>query len=193
MKRNQLLLILFMLNVFVKAQSNDSTSSKAAVGDNVNVSAMVTMQIQKAMEKQARGSDISPNTTERSVQSEKREINSAPMNLIIGFISAQPVSAKLFSLFSAVILLMVIGRRVILGLKTHASLKLKSRIQLLRNDKIRSKNDPKLRKSRKKLCANETLFNRSEKHVSKKARELNIAKGELFLAARLKFFEVGRM
>ena len=43
------------------------------------------------------------------------------------------------------------------------------------------------------LSENLELFKQSDGQIGKRARQLNLSKGELLLAARLKLYEVGKM
>ena len=56
-----------------------------------------------------------------------------------------------------------------------------------------SKENPKLAKTRRVLKENLELFKQSDGQIGKRARQLNLSKGELLLAARLKLYEVGKM
>ena len=69
----------------------------------------------------------------------------------------------------------------------------KEKIQLLREEKIKLSPLPKLQFLRRTLRNSELVLKGSEKHISRTAKNLKISKGELFLAARLKLFEVGKM
>ena len=65
---------------------------------------------------------------------------------------------------------------------------------MMREEKIGSgKQNPKLIRIRKALKDKIEIFKRSEKQLSKTARQLNVAKGELMLAAKLKILEVEKM
>jgi hypothetical protein len=64
---------------------------------------------------------------------------------------------------------------------------------MLREEKVVSKTDSKLNRTRKKLLSSKLIFNVPDHHISKMAKGLNIATGELQLASRLKLFEIGKM
>ena len=64
---------------------------------------------------------------------------------------------------------------------------------MLREERVVSQENPKLANSRLQLKDNITVLNATEKEISKAAKDLNIAKGELLLAARLNLLEVGKI
>ncbi|MFZ1292270.1 MAG: hypothetical protein WAR79_19400 [Melioribacteraceae bacterium] len=90
-------------------------------------------------------------------------------------------------IFEFTILLMVLfyWKKTRRNVKKQFDPSLKKNIQAMRNENFnysRSKIDIKKRKSLKKALKNFTL---DSMNVSKKARELNIGKGEILLAARI--------
>ncbi|MDP2037823.1 MAG: hypothetical protein Q8L04_10605, partial [Ignavibacteria bacterium] len=71
---------------------------------------------------------------------------------------------------------------------------LKKKIGLMREEKVGgSKENPKLAKTRRVLKENFELLKQTDGQIGKRARQLNLSKGELLLAARLKLYEVGKM
>ncbi len=90
-------------------------------------------------------------------------------------------------IFEFTILLMVLfyWKKTRRNVKKQIDPSLKKNIQAMRNENfnyVRSKIDVKKRKSLKKIVKDFTL---DSVNVNKKARELNIGKGEIFLAARI--------
>ena len=67
---------------------------------------------------------------------------------------------------------------------------MKDGIKLIREEKVRDKKDSQLSQIRNKLMGNASSFQLSKDSISKNARELNIAKGEIYLAARIKSHEL---
>jgi hypothetical protein len=190
----QILLILTVVtNLFLRAQEIDTAKTKAASSDSLKISDMVQLQIQQAMEKETKASKESVPLPVKTISAAAAENKAGLVEMIYNYLSAQPLYIKLFSVISMMIILFVLGRRLLIGIQNRTLSKLKARIQLLRDEKVRPKVDPKMQSLRIGLRENETLFNKSDKYLSRKARDLNISKGELLLAARLKLFEVGRM
>ena len=191
-------LILFLFSSLLIAQETviDSTAQNAAVSDSVNIRSLVQEQIQKALLNQSQSAHASVNAVqqkEKATVPVKPEEQLSGMAVIAGMILNQPLQYKIFELGSLLIVGFVLLRRLIQTIKKKSLNALKAKISLLRNEKVLAKQDPKLQLVRKQLSNNELIFNKSEKQISKSAKELKISKGELLLAARLRLFEVGKM
>ena len=170
------------------AQSNSADSSTAVQAQgSVSLSDLVKQQINIAKEKQ------SVQTTPVVNVTAKEEVIQPVNEEKPGFLASRPLHVKIFLAGSIVILFAFSFRRTLLALKKRSTLTLKNKIALLREEKVIAKTNPKLENARKKLRDNKSIFDVSEKHISKVAKELNVAKGELLLASRIKLFEIGKI
>jgi len=86
--------------------------------------------------------------------------------------------------------LVVIVRRKKLDTKKTIKRDTKDGIKLIREERVKDKKDSKLSQIRNKLIGSTSAFQLTNDSVSKNARELNIAKGEIYLAARIKSHEL---
>lgn len=91
---------------------------------------------------------------------------------------------------AAVIAIGFISFRRIKFSKKSGVNKLKKNINLMREEKFVRSTDKKLSQLRSKLRMNAEYFSMKENSVSAKAKGLNISKGELMLAAKIKSFEL---
>ncbi|MFA7418977.1 MAG: hypothetical protein WCZ90_04755 [Melioribacteraceae bacterium] len=171
--------------------------------DSIDLHAIVEKQIAAARER-ALNEKLYPKPVVAETKKEivvaktvKKEINAtkqATANPFITFILAQPWQYTLFALVSFSIIGFVLARRVIVSFTRSSKKALKQKIGMMREEKVGgSKLDPKLTKARRVLKDNLDIFKQADKQIDKKAKQLNLAKGELLLAARLKLYEVGKM
>lgn len=171
--------------------------------DSIDIHAIVEKQIAAARER-ALNEILNPKPLAAETKKEtvvaktvKKEINAtkqANANPLITFILAQPWQYTVFALVSFFIIGFVLARRVIVSFTRSSKKALKQKIGMMREEKVgSSKSDPKLAKTRKMLKDNLEIFQQANKQIDKKAKQMNLAKGELLLAARLKLYEVGKM
>jgi hypothetical protein len=189
-------LFLFIISAsLLTAQSlkinHDSVSSSQA---EVNIHDIVRRQIENAKLKQSAAAVQEP----APVPIKAKSVQMPPAagtgnNPAVVFYLNLPLQYQLFISLSAFVLLALISRRTVIALKMKTSRALKNKIALLREEKVIGRVDSKLNQVRKKLKESRSLFDTSEKQISKLAKELKIAKGELLLASRLKLFEIGKM
>jgi hypothetical protein len=188
------IIIIFLFVSLANAQKPDTL--KSAGTESIDVRAMVQKQIENARNKKAEAVSVAslqlpenikvPAITEKPV--------TANSNFIFSFFVNLPFHYQLFILMSFGIVGFVVVNRIIATINKAANKNLKNRIGMMREEKVGgAKANPKLQKSRKLLKDNLEIFKQSEKHLAKTARELNIAQGELLLAARLKFYEMKKM
>ena len=83
-------------------------------------------------------------------------------------------------------------RRMRKGHKNSDSRNLKDGIKLMREEKVYWKKDEKLSGIRTKLSSSPSSFHLTNESISKNARDLKIAKEEIYLAARLKSHELNQ-
>lgn len=171
--------------------------------DSIDIHAIVEKQIAAARER-ALNEILNPKPVVAETKKEtvvaktvKKEINAtkqANANPLITFILAQPWQYTVFALVSFFIIGFVLARRVIVSFTRSSKKVLKQKIGMMREEKVGgSKSNPKLAKTRKMLKDNLEIFQQANKQIDKKAKQMNLSKGELLLAARLKLYEVGKM
>ena len=194
MKKILFTAIIFCFVMTAKGQSADSLLN--AAGDSIDIHAMVQKQIDEARRKQSLALSIPVPLAEmqRDIAVETAETKSADANVLLVLFTRIPFIYKAYAAISFLIVLFILVRRYISRFNSKSLSSLKERIGLMREEKIGgSKSDAKLVKSRKILRSNPAVFKVTEEQLSKAARKMNLSKGELILAARLKFFEVKEM
>jgi hypothetical protein len=192
MKQILSLIIVLLLAKSICAQDMLIDSTVAAKQDTISISEMVIKQIEIARLKNEINShtaSVAPKVEEEIV--EIVHVKAEPANKIVALIVNIPIQYKLFIAISSGIIFFVIGRRVMLSFKMRSKRALKKKISALREEKVISIINPKLQSTRKKLSGR--IKENSVKSINKMAKELSISKGEVMLAARLKFFEVGKI
>lgn len=194
MKKILFTAIVFCFALTAKGQSADSLLN--ASGDSIDIHAMVQKQIDEARRKQTLvlSNSASLVETQRSIAIETAEPKSSGSNSLLILFTRIPFIYKVYAAISFFIMVIIFGRRYISMFNSKSLSSLKEKIGLMREEKIGgSKSDAKLIESRKVLKSNPAVFSGSEDQLSKVARKMNLSKGELILAARLKFFEVKKM
>jgi hypothetical protein len=191
--KNLLLTILTISSMmFAQASKVDSTDN-ATSKDSVDIRELVRQQIEAAKEKPSVNAAEFITVPEDQLGVPKKEESTVGENKILIVIKNMPLHIKLFFLLSAVILSVLVFRRFLLLFGKRTAQSFKDKIALLREEKIGSKENPKLKVSREQLKNSRLIYDGTDKEISKAAKELKIAKGEFLLAARLKLFEVGKI
>jgi hypothetical protein len=185
--KSLLLFVLMSASLMIAQTKSVDSSFVSSIQDSICISDLVQQQIKIAREKQ------SIQTTAIINVAAKAEINQPINKEFIGFFSSLPLHIKIFLSLSIAILFTVLFRRTLLVLKKKSAQALKNKITMLREEKVVVKTNSKLEEARKQLRNSKSIFETSEKHMSKTAKELNISKGELLLASRLKLFEIGKI
>jgi len=188
-----ILLILIYSTLLCSSDKSSSSLTLNSISDTLKISELVEKQIQSAREKQLQFNDNSAGHLISVPDKEKSEIEQVHKGSGYSFIQDQPLHIQLFGICTIAVILFVLIRRSVFILKRKLRHEQKEKIQLLREEKITSSLSPKLRHSRKGLRNSEVVIKGSEKNISRAAKDLKIAKGELVLAARLKLFEIGKM
>lgn len=121
-------------------------------------------------------------------------ISPAVHNISNVFSSAEEITIKVSILAGALFLalLIVFTRRKLLKRDHKKNNLIKESIKILREERAVKKNDPKMKDIRNKLVNNPSFYDSSKAAVSKVARELNIAQGEVLLAAKIKSHELNK-
>ena len=87
---------------------------------------------------------------------------------------------------------LVFARRAWLGRSKKTGKKLKNNIRILREENIVKREEPQLKSVRSKLLNSPVILNNHGKPLSEVAKELNIAQGEIILAAKIKSYELAK-
>ncbi len=150
--------------------------------DSVSVKKIVQMQIENALQKKNRThSEIAANKTNKKIET---KLLVKPSSLSLLRYTANPLYIKIgiMILASLTVFVWVFLRR---RRKKSGNDRLKENIGLMRREKFIKNIDPQLKEIRTKLCLTASTLS-NEKEVTAKARQMNIAKGELMLAMKMK-------
>lgn len=192
MKQILSIVIVLLLAKSIYAQDMLIDTTVAAKQDTISISDMVNKQIEIARLKSefnSHSASVTPKVEEEVV--EIVTVKAEPSNKLIELLVNIPIQYILFISFSSLIIFFVIGRRIMLSFKKRTKRALKKKISALREEKVITVANPKLQITRKKLKGR--IRENSIKSINKIAKELSISKGEVQLATRLKFFEVGKI
>lgn len=198
--------IIFTLIIFyaaaVYSQINiDSVISKSSVQsvfkdttseDTINVRSLVEQQILAAklkMEKESKSND-SNNSYKEYVSDVP---NFKPKKTLLQLFLNLSFEAKFLIIFSVFLFTLIAVRRIVLRIQIKEGIELRNKIKMLREERVPSRIEDKKSKSRRELIHNLPVKKLSEKNITKKAKELKISKGELMLAARLKYLEYEKL
>ena len=192
---------------FLSSISNSSTSNVSAAPDSVDIRQMVEEQISAIKIRQLEEAKKSENIAEKSETSltSKDENRSDLFYIYTSLVSTlERIKTSLLSLdvmnnkfsilgFATILIFsVVIIRRKILSRQKDNKNSLKENIRLLREEKAVKKLNPKLTDVRNSLIRDSLTFANPKAGISKIAKELNIAKGEILLAAKLKSHELNK-
>ncbi len=203
MKRIIITLIIFYAAVNNAQINIDSIINKYATNstavvkdtipeDTINVRSLVEQQILAAklkMQKESTNHD-SNNSYNMNVSEVP---NFKPKKTLIQLFLNLSFEIKILLIFSIFLFSLVAIRRIVLRIQHKEGIELRNKIKLLREEKVPSKVEDKKSKSRRELIHNLPVKKLSEKNITKKAKELKISKGELMLAARLKYLEYEKL
>ncbi len=179
---------------YASAYSSVHTMVDQANGDSVDISQMVQSQIDAARKKEMQEKDMA---LKQAVVKLKEIPDENPDYFFVGLRRMIPLSddalIKLFVLASASagIFIFVFIKRSSLRKKSGSS-KLKNNIKLLREEKISSVKNGKLTEVRNRLTSAPSTYETSNRAVARNARDMQIAKGEIYLAAKIKSHEISR-
>jgi len=177
-----------------KSPTLDTTVQANTNSDEVNIDSLVAAQVAIARAKKWENY-IAPEkpkpvllASEKIESVQKNDWRSIIPNTI--GLSEEATMKVGIILFSAMFVFFVVGiRRLILKPK-RSTKKLRSNIELMRNEKAVSKKKTKLKGVRENLLNSPVNFSTAEGSLTKRAKELKIAKGEIILAAKIKSFEL---
>ncbi len=197
-----LLFILFSLNIFSQADSITSFKNDSLLvytEDSVDVAAMLQAQIIEAQMRDSLGIIKSlayesyNNKILRDIIEVEEEKTTLPDETLLSTLEEKLFNKySILSVFSVSILTAVVVRRKRVSKGRKFRNELKEKIQSVREEMLIPKEETGLKLLRNKLLTlpEPELFNKT---LSAKARELNISKGELILAARIKSFQMSQL
>lgn len=197
--RHLQIIILLLVSVFsfTSAQSGiaalpDTAKQIVNTDEEVNVASLVDKQIAIAQAKQWENRQTVVKQKHVVAAPIKNKTNenwfttvSTPFKL-----SGETAKSVGIILFSALFVFgSVITRRLVLKHKNKAN-NLRTNIQSMRLEKSVVKKETKLKSIRENLLKSSLNFNSGDGSLTRKAKELSIAKGEIMLAAKIKSYEL---
>ena len=203
-----LLLFLVVMN-FAQLDSPDTTGStmdstalamdSTIAVDSVNIREMVELPIVAAKKKMLEEKKSTPQlfvSNKKKVLKGTNDEKSFNIMEKIGELLAKSnedmarvvlLGGSTFLVFGTVLI-----RRIKIKKKSIRRKKLVKNINSIREEKVVVKEDPKLKEVRTKLKSNPEYFS-EENSFDETAKELNISKGELLLAAKIKSYELSKI
>ena len=167
--------------------------------DSVNIREMVLEQIaaakKKMLEEKESATRIQLNNEKRALKKNSNEEALSISDKIMEFLyKANKDFARVAILAGSTFLVFgtVLIRRVKIKKRSIRRKKLVKNINSIREEKVIVKDDPKLKEVRAKLKNNPEHFE-EENSFGETAKELNISKGELVLAAKIKSYELSKI
>lgn len=190
------LIIILFLTLSTFAQTIDTLNFAST--DSVDIKSLVQKQINDALLKNSVTHQVEKPIESKNTSFEATNVNSnatsnVNLNLFAKIFASLPLQYKIYLSLSLIIILFVLLRRTLFQLKRKSTKKFKERIALLREEKIGGSIVNKKKKQiRLKLKDNPITLKQNEKEIALSSKQLNISKGELLLAARLKLLEVSK-
>ncbi|MEW6194119.1 MAG: hypothetical protein AB1521_03065 [Bacteroidota bacterium] len=197
----KILINIFLITFYISAYAQVNVDSVLSEGkfihpDSIKISDLVKQQVEEARLK-ARQKE------EEYQQSKQYQARIIPVNIAVpkkvlrkdsfGFFNSISAEVKIFLLISFLLILSVAARRYFINFKKKVKSQLKKKIAFIREENVIVKKNRKKIRIRKLIARDKKLAHMTEKNMTRKAKELEISKGELILAARLKFLEYGKM
>lgn len=148
--------------------------------DSVNISSLIQSEIDDIKTKE--------NTNKNSSGSQSAQAENKDNSVFLGL--SETILIRLFLLVDVILVafLFVIWRRRKERINKELKAKFKSNIKKLREERIKGKEDERLKALRKNLQAHPICGNLNDSSVSSQAKKLSISKGEIYLAAKIKSF-----
>ncbi len=192
------LIVLFIAASSYCKSGRDEVRYTAGAGvssDSVNIRQLVAAQIEHArkeqvLEKSNRKRMVSKVPVNSYNAVDKSLLNNMPGSLNAYYKTVLKIS---FLGFISIIAALIIYFRRRLRVRTaFVNKTFKDNIKLLREEKLFVKNNPKLSKLRNELGSSPEAFNYSKERISKTAKDMNISKGEILLAAKIKAHQLNK-
>jgi hypothetical protein len=113
--------------------------------------------------------------------------------LTLNNFNKQYLNVTIFAAGAFLILMFFFGRRLLKVIFGQSKRKLKKSINLIRNEKPLFLKNKKLYELRSKLADSNNMYDISEETIPGKARTMNVGKGEIMLAAKIKAFQLSKI
>jgi hypothetical protein len=181
--------------VITKATANPAPK------DSVNLSVMVQNQMEAAASGEIKTStnfQESGKSAKEPVKSKirmKKQEAGAFENIVktLNDFNKKYLKVFIFILGSGAILGYFFGKRYMSVLFGKSGRNLKNNINQIRNEKPVFIKNKKLYELRSKLAESNNLYDISEESIPEKARNMNVGKGEIMLAAKIKAFQLSKI
>jgi hypothetical protein len=183
----KLLFFVLIASICTIAQTT-STDSLSSSKDTVNVRQLLMDQVSRIQENQKKSSEKQLEQNKEWGTSDKQDLNA----------DHEILSQNLKFKYAAIILAMIISavyfvmKRKNINKKVNKK-KLKEKISFIRSEKPLKRERNELSIIRENLKKNAVFLSPHDIEISKSAKNLKIAKGELYLAAELKSLELTKI
>lgn len=194
-----LIVLLILICRIVSAQVNiDSVLSSVNYQepDTVNISRIVQAQIEEAKAK-AMQEEHKPVVKENpvavsSISVPVANLKGTEKHGLFSFFGTLKPEVIVFTIISSLLIASVLLRRIVISSKKKMKNSIKQKIAMIREENVILKPDRKRRKVRLLLRKNKFVEKIASGNINSKARELEISKGEILLASRIKILEYGK-
>jgi hypothetical protein len=173
----------------------------AVPADSIDLSALVQSQVEAAQAGEIKSGinyqvpeKVKPEPVKPKVKVKKQEAGMFE-NIVITLnnFNRQYLNVTIFIAGSVLILGFFLGRRLLKTIFGQSKRKLKKSINLIRNEKPVYVQNKKLYELRSKLAESNNIYDMSEESIPGKARNMNVGKGEIMLAAKIKAFQLSKI
>lgn len=197
---NKILLIVFLFLTGVTSAQVNIDSVLSSINymepDSVNISEIVQAQIEsaklKAMQDQLKPVENKDSEKTGRISIPVTNIKKTEEPALTEYFNSLKPEVIVFIIISAALIVAVISRRIVIGAKKKVKNSIKQKIAMIREENVILKPDRKRRKVRLLLRKNKFIEKLSGSNISSQARELEISKGEILLASRIKILEYGK-
>ncbi len=181
-------LIIFFIGLIINAGFSQDYSEKTS--DSVDVRALVQSQVDIAREKEKEDQLKNEKINDKIAVKENKEVSNN-LSSFEPFSNTIFIKSGVIILFAGFIFSFVLLRRKRSNSKKDFNKIFKENINLIRSEKLMSREeDPALNDLRNRLVKWEAPTSRS---ISSKAKALQISKGELILAAKIKSYQLAQI
>lgn len=185
LRLNWLILFLFMSGAcFNLLPQNDNSGTGVSNQDSVSISRFIQSQIDSIKSKEAVVKDVKKNETSINKTPTKTE----EKEIFLGL--SESVMIKIFLLMDACFaaVLFIMWKRRKQRIEKEQKVIFKDNIRKLREERIKGKEDARLKALRKNLQTHAICANVSDTAIANQAKKLSISKGEIYLAAKIKSY-----
>ncbi len=170
-------------------------TSTVSKNDSVNIRQLVAAQIENARKAQLVEKSVVKKAAVPVVGSGNKRTGIYFFNNMPGYLNAfynTILRISYWGIISLLAALLIYLRGRLFLKKSSGKRSIKDNIKLLREEKLFVRKNPKLSKIRKEIGRSPATFNYSNERIARTAKDMNIAKGEILLAAKIKAHELNR-